>query len=121
MNVLKSLIRTKCLFRSSPINNKSTCLLKVYLIHRLDMKFLFVFITKSTNVNTILFFNFVNISNFDEKFDILKVYFAPKHFANLSNSFWIMICRMKVSQETLFKVIIIINILNINQNFSWVI
>ena len=45
--------------------------------HR-DLIFLLVFITKGTNTDKILIFNFVNISNFTECFMSLKSYYLTK-------------------------------------------
>ena len=43
--------------------------------------FFFVFITKNTNVDGILFFNFVYISNFDWKFYVFKINLFGKNLS----------------------------------------
>ena len=79
--------------------------------------FFLVFITKNINIDTILFFNFVNISNFNGKFYVLKINFSYKIFTNFSNTFWSMLWMVYISDQTPFKVFIIINTLNINKTF----
>lgn len=93
------------------ITNKAICILKAFF-ETLDI--FLVFITKYTNTNAILFFNFVNIYNFDGKLFFFTIKFSCKIFIYFSNSFLMMICRMSISDQTPFKTFITINILNIN-------
>ena len=79
--------------------------------------FFLVFITKNINIDTILFFNFVNISNFNGKLYVLKINFSYKIFTNFSNTFWSMLWMVYISDQTPFKAFIIINTLNINKTF----
>ena len=103
----------------SPINNKSTCLSSQYFFN--TWIFYFVFITKDANANIIIFFNFVNVSSFYWKFYVFKIKSFCKIFVSFCNSCWMMICRISVSDQTPFKAIIIISILNINQASSWLV
>ena len=82
--------------------------------------FFFILIHKNTNVNGIVFFNFMFISvKIDWKFHFFKIKLFSKTLISFCDSSWIMVCRMQVSDKTPFKAFILINILNINQSFFW--
>ena len=94
MNLLRSLIRVQILLPSSPINNKSACLFKVFLKQRLDI--FPYFLTKNTNVDTIVFLILLLSL-------ILTVILMSLQSSSLA--------------QTPFKAFIIINALSINQTF----
>ena len=98
-NVLELLIRTWWPLPTSPINNKPTCLLKEFF---------------DTLAIQFLFFNFVNISNFDRLLYVLKIKFSSETFVHFPDSDWIMICRIQMSDQTQFTGFVIIDILNID-------
>ena len=81
--MLKSLIKTFCLFLLS-ILNQQPFLHSIVLAHRLI--FFLIFLTKNSNGNRILFFNFGNVSNFNRKFYIFRIKFSGKIFVSFYNS-----------------------------------
>ena len=102
-------------------NNKSKrfCL-QHFLIYRYD--FFTHFHSQNTNANEIFFFcNFVNVSNFDLKFYVFKIKLFSKIFISFCKSCLVMICRILASDYNPFETFIIVNILNINQSFSWMV
>ena len=46
----------------------------------MDFMFFFIFISKNTIADGIIFFNFLNISNFDLTFYVFKIKFVAKSF-----------------------------------------
>ena len=54
-----------------------------------------IFITKNTNTNGILFFNFVSVSNFDCKFYVPKIKMFSKIFVSFYSSCWVIFIWLK--------------------------
>ena len=53
----------------------------------IDSIFCLVFKAQSANANTIIFANFMHISNSDGQFYAFKIKFSCKNFANFTNSY----------------------------------
>ena len=65
----------------------------------INWMFSLIFITKNTKADGILFFNFVNVSNFDWKFHVIKIKLFGKIYVSFCNSSWLMTCKIYVSDE----------------------
>ena len=60
----------------------------------INWMFSLIFITKNTKADGILFFNFVNVSNFDWKFHVIKIKLFGKIYVSFCNSSWLMTCKI---------------------------
>ena len=80
--------------RSASINIKSTYFFFITFFWYINWVFLLIFITKNTNSNGTLFFNFVYISKFDWKFYVFQIKLFGRNFISFFNSWWIMIWRI---------------------------